>query len=126
MKQENLTLEERKKFNIKPFDVKEFMLKWNMQYPLDRWWREKHDVAFGSLQHKEASLVNMAFEFEEDKYFKKLQEDNDDDLQFTEEEEKQYNLTPLAKNAGKQVKMTKKEIDAEFDNINLDDFNEKV
>ena len=43
----------------------EFVLKWNIAYPVDRWYREKHKIAFNSLEHRVVSFSDMRFEFEE-------------------------------------------------------------
>lgn len=39
---------------------------WNAKFPIDRWWRDKHNVAFGSKKHREANLIDMLFEYRED------------------------------------------------------------
>jgi len=46
--------------------IKSFVQWWNVSYPLDRWWREKHSVAFNSAEHRAMSFVDMKLEFEED------------------------------------------------------------
>lgn len=42
---------------------------WNMKFPMDRWWRIKHNVAFMSPVHRECSFLHQLMEFEEDKLF---------------------------------------------------------
>jgi len=56
-------------YNPSVDDVKGFITKWNINFPIDRWWRRKHDVAFNSPTHREVSFLDMRIEWEEDKLF---------------------------------------------------------
>jgi hypothetical protein len=47
----------------------EDVVKWNMAYPLDKWWREKYKVPFMSKIHREANFLDQLFEFQEEKLF---------------------------------------------------------
>jgi len=51
-------------------DIKEFILRWNVTYPIDRWWREKHNVAFNSPEHRVVSFLDMYIEWCEDQFYK--------------------------------------------------------
>jgi len=46
-------------------DLEEFILKWNEDFPLDRWWRKEHKVPFNSSSHREVSILDMLIEFRE-------------------------------------------------------------
>lgn len=59
-------------------EVKTFVLEWNINFPIDRWWRKKHNVAFNSPMHREVSFLDMRFEWEEDKLYDKLYEPEND------------------------------------------------
>ncbi len=48
-------------------DMKKFVLHWNNRNPLDRWWRQKHGVAFNSEVHRVSSFIDQLYEFIEDK-----------------------------------------------------------
>lgn len=74
-------------------DVRKYCEDWNINFPLDRWWRLKHKIPFGSKAHMEANFIDMLVEFEEDKLFVELESlsnkrlsSNDDELK-TEEEQ---------------------------------------
>lgn len=56
-------------------EYREFMVKWNLKFPIDRWYREKHKIPFMSKQHRESSFLNMRLEWEEDRLFKEIDED---------------------------------------------------
>lgn len=43
-----------------------FIEKWNILYPIDRWWRQKHGIALNSSAHREQCMFSMRLEFEED------------------------------------------------------------
>ena len=45
---------------------------WNIKYPLDRWFREKHSIVWGSSRHRETIVLSILFEFEEDRAYRKL------------------------------------------------------
>lgn len=56
-------------------DIRKYVVRWNNKFPYDRWWRQKHGVAFGSPEHKETSFIDQYFEFVEDMMFTELQEE---------------------------------------------------
>jgi len=62
-------------YNPSVDDVKGFITKWNINFPIDRWWRRKHDVAFNSPTHREVSFLDMRIEWEEDKLFDSVYEE---------------------------------------------------
>lgn len=51
--------------------LKKEIIKWNNLYPIDRWWRQKHNVAFNSPEHREISFLDQLFEFKEEQLFEK-------------------------------------------------------
>lgn len=60
--------------NITDEDVIDIVYQWNIRHPLDRWWREKHKIAFNSEAHRRVSFLDIRFEFEEDRIMKKVME----------------------------------------------------
>lgn len=46
--------------------IKEIVAEWNINFPIDRWWRQKHKVAFNSPSHREISFLDQLFERMED------------------------------------------------------------
>jgi len=56
-------------------DVIDIVYQWNIRHPLDRWWREKHKIAFNSEAHRRVSFLDIRFEFEEDRIMKKVLEE---------------------------------------------------
>lgn len=56
--------------------IRGFVLEWNTKFPIDRWWREKHSVAFNSAPHREVSVIDMRIEWEEDELYSKLRADS--------------------------------------------------
>jgi hypothetical protein len=57
-------------------DFDNFILKWNERLPVDRWWREKHKVAFLSEEHKKMNPIDIYLEYREDKMYMELRENN--------------------------------------------------
>lgn len=52
--------------------VKTFVFEWNSTYPIDHWWRDKHNVAFNSAHHREVSFLDMKVEWEEDRLYRRI------------------------------------------------------
>lgn len=52
--------------------LREFIYKWNINYPIDRWWRDKYRIAFNSPAHRDMCFIDMRLEFEEDQIYKEL------------------------------------------------------
>lgn len=53
--------------------IKKFIIKWNTNFPIDRWWREKHKVSFNSPVHREVSFLSQYIEYLEDKMYLELE-----------------------------------------------------
>lgn len=54
---------------------KDFIYEWNHKFPIDRWWRQKHKVAFNSSIHREISFIDIRIEWEEDNLFNRISND---------------------------------------------------
>lgn len=48
---------------------------WNIKYPIDRWFRQKYKLIWGSKEHREVTLLSIYFEFEEEKLYKEVVKD---------------------------------------------------
>ncbi len=46
-------------------DFTQRVIAWNIQYPIDYWWRSKYKVAFGSVKHRSINFFDVLFELEE-------------------------------------------------------------
>ena len=47
-------------------EYKKKVIKWNNQFPVDYWWRKKHNIAFMSEQHCSSDFWSQLFEYYED------------------------------------------------------------
>ncbi len=52
--------------------VKRFIISWDVRFPIDRWWRQKHNVPFNSLTHRESNFIDMYTEFVEDRMVEEM------------------------------------------------------
>jgi hypothetical protein len=52
------------------------IVKWNNEFPLDRWWRLKYSIPYNSQEHREVSQLDIFFEWYEDFIFEQLRERN--------------------------------------------------
>lgn len=55
-------------------DFKKQVADWNNKYPIDRWYRKKYDLKFNSAEHRASNLLDIYFEFIEDKMYAEAQE----------------------------------------------------
>ena len=63
-------------------DIDSFIYKWNTTYPIDRWWREKHKIAFNSPEHRVVSFLDIYIEWREEQLYNKVQENSYKNLQY--------------------------------------------
>lgn len=56
--------------------IDNFVIEWSLKYPVDRWWRRKHKVAFNSPVHRDTSFFDMRFEFEEEMMLRKTRREH--------------------------------------------------
>lgn len=53
-------------------EIKEAIYRWNMRFPVDRWWRNKHGIPIFSKEHRDSNFIDQLIEFHEDMIFKNL------------------------------------------------------
>lgn len=63
---------------MKHSELVQNVINWDSRFPLDRWWRMKHNIPFMSPEHRESSFLFQLFEFEEDKLFLKAVDKEED------------------------------------------------
>lgn len=107
-------------------DIKKFILQWNAKYPMDKYIRKKYGIQFGSPEHRALNLIDMTIEYAEDKL---LALEEEKSMRLNERDYEKVLGIPQPKtdeNQPKQkfVKMTKKQVDEEFENIDLSQFND--
>jgi len=95
-------------------DIRKFALEWNTKYPIDRYWRKKHKVAFNSEVHRQTSLLDMRIEFEEDELFKEAARQEKEDTFLYQAGTNNY-LKPKAKFAS----VSEAEAEALFDQLDV-------
>jgi hypothetical protein len=87
--------------------AKQFVIRWNISFPIDLWFRKKYNIPFNSPAHNESDFIDQLFEFIEHQM---LQEDV----------QKKEIYQPGKRNWLKQKKYSEKEMQEIFDNIDLD------
>ena len=96
---------------------RDFLIEWNFLFPLDRWWRLKHGVAFLSKEHLEISQLQITYEYLEEKMFE----------DFLEEGKRRIEIDKEYK-AGNWINLNtinSKEEDSLFDNLDIREFNDE-
>lgn len=101
-------------------EIEHFIFSWH-EFPLDYWWRKKYNIPFGSRQHREMNFIDMLVEYREDLLLKELskKEEEREEADF----DRQFGLD---KGSSKEVvHMTQEEIDEDYDNLDLSQFDKK-
>lgn len=96
-------------------NIKDFVISWNFETFIDRWWREKHKVAFNTPLHRSNDFISMAFEYLEDKMYKEWYTEKDEYIPGEM-------FKPLSK---EQIESKEKMAEEEFMNIDLSVFKNK-
>jgi len=52
--------------------VRNFIIDWNIRFPIDRKWRKKFNLAFNSRDHRESNFLDQLIDIEEDNLFDEL------------------------------------------------------
>lgn len=86
------------------------VLQWNNTFPVDLWWRSRHNIAFGSDQHLDSSFPDQLFEYVEESLMKGV--DTKDEY------------IPGSGDIFKKKIKTQDEIDKEFDDIDLSEYDD--
>lgn len=114
-------MRQQNSFNL---DIEKFILEWNIRYPFDRYIRKKYNILFGSPEHKALNFIDMSFEYKEDLIMKreekKVQEEEDKDFWASNLPSEVVKTMEEAKK--KIKKMSKKEVDQEFADLDISKF----
>lgn len=54
--------------------IENIIAEWNINFPLDRWWRRKHSISFNSTDHRKVSFLDMLFEYMEERMINSIKE----------------------------------------------------
>ncbi len=101
-------------------DINKFIENWNLNYPFDRWWRKKYNVPFGSEIHRAASFIDMAIDYKEDRFFERLSKK--DEIESDQEVDKIINSENNSAKKSNPIRLSKKDIDKEFEELDLDKY----
>lgn len=99
--------------------VDNFLSSWH-QFPIDYWWRKRYHVPFGSSQHREMNFIDMYIEFQEEVAINRAINHTDYD-----EDEAENEALGLVSTNKKVVKVTEKEIDEDFEKLDLSQFDKQ-
>jgi len=97
-------------------DLREEVILWNNQFPLDRVYRKKYNIAFGSEAHRQLSQIDIYFDWLEDQLYAEYTEN----LKIDEEKRKKYEKGEWL--SAREYKITEDEVLDLFDNIDITQF----
>lgn len=98
-------------------DIQDFILDWNIENPVDHWWRTRYDIPFGSPSHLDMDMINMRVAYEEMATYKRIS----DEMERRKEEE-ENKLLGINSSDKVILNMSKSEIDEDFENLDLTKF----
>lgn len=58
--------------NLSFNELQNLVLKWNIDFPIDRWWRKTHSIPFNSKSHREVTFIDMFIEWQEEHLFEEV------------------------------------------------------
>lgn len=58
-----------KQYTPNALDIENFIKRWNIENPVDRYYRIKHNIRFNSPEHRALSLIDITVELYEDSLF---------------------------------------------------------
>jgi hypothetical protein len=99
-------------------DWRTFMIRWNNEHPLDKQFREKHNIAFNSIQHRQINQFDLYLQYVEDQLFEEAMNNSIDN-------KNKAQLFKKGEWLQEQV-ITKQENDDLFDKIDLSNMNSSV
>lgn len=91
-------------------DIQGFVNWWNITFPVDYYWRSKHNISFNSLAHQESCFIDQCFEYLEDLSYHKAKSIQD----------KKEVYQPGHMNWLKPKKYSEKEIDEMFNSLDIE------
>lgn len=97
-------------------DVIHFIFRWH-EFPLDYWWRKRYNIPFGSRQHREMNFIDIYVEYQEGLLLKQTQDEYEQEQSDLEDEALRLSLFDK-----EIVKPTAQEIDDDYENLELSDF----
>ena len=108
---------ETKRKNNAQEEIDKFIFRWH-DFPFDYWWRKKYKIPFGSQAHREMNFIDMYIEYREEFLLNKAIEEHDKSV--SDREDKELGLKDGSEK--RVIKMTKQEIDDDFENLDLSQF----
>ena len=108
-------------------NLEELIFKWNSLFPLDRIWRKKYNIPFGSPQHLSMDPLMIALDIKEDELFNTYVEEQ---LLFQETiakarkngDQNKFVLTSIKEGET----FTQEEVDKMFDELDINDYNKDL
>lgn len=97
-------------------DVIHFIFRWH-EFPLDYWWRKRYNIPFGSRQHREMNFIDIYVEYQEGLLLKQTQDEYEQEQSDLEDE-----AIGLPSANKEIVKPTAQEIDDDYENLELSEF----
>lgn len=103
-------------------DIKRFVIWWNNNFPLDYWWRTKHNIPFNSSNHREVDFIDQKFEYEEEKIYKDIRDKSKQEKEDMDNADKPYHETGLWLRPKKDKDAPNQEMSwEEFENISWEE-----
>lgn len=100
-------------------NIREFIYWWNSNFYIDYWWRKKYKVPFNSILHRQACLLDMFIEYEEERLIQKYIRDSK-----TEKEDREDYLF-TGRPFKTDIELSEKTVEELYDRLDLKGYNER-
>ena len=103
-------------------DVRHSINRWNVLYPLDKWFRDKYKIRYNSQEHREIDIVDIRVVYEEDSMYKKAISElvNNREKRYIPGKGEWLNKQPPPK------ELNKEEIEDLYENLDLKQFDGEI
>lgn len=100
--------------NLGEIDLAHFILTWTNNNPLDKLWREKHNIAFNSERHRSVKIIDLIIELAQVNVVNRITSS------YQQKQKYVPNRGEFFKFTSKSSSLSQEEIEDAFNNIDID------
>lgn len=99
--------------------IRVHILDWNIDYPVDAWWRARYNIPYGSPSHLDMDMIDMRIAYEEEILAIRINKELE-----RRAEEAENKMVGISSDK-RIVEMSKDEIDKEFEDLDITQYQKK-
>ena len=94
---------------------------WDIEHPIDVWWRDHHSIPFGSPRHLEADFISQHIWYEEQKFIRDMRDGKN-----PHEESSPIRNSRVKEIDNETKRMTNSEIDKAFEDLDISEIQKQM